>query len=325
MNARPRVFVTRELPGDITPLRAAADVEVWPGADPPPADTLRAAASKATALITLITDRIDAELLDQAPGLRVVSNLAVGYDNIDVGACTEHGVLVCNTPGVLTETVADLTFALMLAFARRIPEGERVVREGRWPVWHPSFLLGRDVHDATLGIVGLGAIGIAVARRARGFGMTVLYTSRNRKPEAERDLGLHWRELPGLLAESDWVSLSVALTEATKGLIGARELALMKPTGVLVNTARGGIVNQEALLQALRDHRIGGAALDVFAVEPIAHNDPLLGLDNVLVAPHVGSATVATRARMTALAVANVLAVFRGEKPPCCVNPDVLS
>jgi glyoxylate reductase len=275
-------------------------------------------------LITLITDRVDAELLDQAPTLRVVSNLAVGYDNIDVAACTAHGVAVCNTPGVLTETVADLAFALMLGFARRIPEGERVVRDGRWPVWHPSFLLGRDLHGANLGIVGLGAIGQAIARRARGFGMTVLYTSRHRKPEAERELDVQWRELPELLRESDYVSLSVAFTPETKGLIGVQEFEFMKPTAVLVNTARGGIVDQDALVEALRGHRIGGAALDVFAVEPIPANDPLLQLDNVLVAPHVGSATVATRARMTALAVENVVAVLRSQKPPCCVNPEVI-
>jgi glyoxylate reductase len=322
--SRPRVFVTRELPGDLAPLRAEADVKVWPGSDPPPAEALRREAAKSHALLTLITDRIDAALLDQAPDLRVVSNLAVGYDNIDVTACTEHGVLVCNTPGVLTETVADLTFALMLAFARRIPEGERVVREGRWPVWHPSFLLGRDVHGATLGIVGLDAIGLAVAKRARGFGMTILYTSRHRKPDAERELGVQWRELPELLRESDYVSLNVALTPETKGLIGTKELAAMKPTGILVNTARGGVIDQDALVKALRERRIGGAALDVFAVEPIPAGDPLLQLDNVLVAPHVGSASVATRARMTALAVDNILAVLRGEEPPCCVNPEAL-
>jgi glyoxylate reductase len=223
--------------------------------------------------------------------------MAVGYDNIDVAAATERGILVTNTPGVLTETTADLAFALILGFARRLVEGERVVREGRWPLWRPTFFLGRDVHGATLGIVGLGAIGLAVARRARGFGMKVLYASRTRKPDAERELGLEWRSLEELLEQSDYVSLHIALTPETRGIIGREQFARMQPTAVLVNTARGGVVDQDALVEALQERRIGGAALDVFAVEPIAPDDPLLALDNVLVAPHIGSATIETRTR----------------------------
>ncbi|HLF72052.1 MAG TPA: D-glycerate dehydrogenase [Dehalococcoidia bacterium] len=311
-------------PDSVERLRASADVAVWPGSDPPPYETLRDEASRSQALFTTITERIDAALLDASPGLRIVSQLAVGYDNIDVPACTAHGVLVTNTPGVLTESVADLTFALILGWARRMPEGERILREGRWPVWHPSFHLGRDVHGATLGIIGLGAIGIAAARRAKGFGMRVLYTSRERKPAAEAELGAEQRSLEDLLRESDYVSIHCALTPETRGLIGAKELALMKPTGVIVNTARGGIIDQDALVEALRERRIGGAALDVFAVEPIPTDDPLLRLDNVVVSPHIGSATVETRRRMTDLAVRNIEAFFRGERPECCVNPEVL-
>jgi glyoxylate reductase len=320
-----RVYVTRALPGEgIDRLRAVADVEVWPGEDPPPREVLRGEAAKADALLTLLTDRVDGDLLDAAPGVRIVSNMAVGYDNIDVPAATARRVLVTNTPGVLTETVADLTFALILAFARRLVEGERVVREGRWPPWRPAFLLGRDVWGTTLGIVGLGAIGLAVARRARGFGMRVLYASRSRKPEPEAELGIEWRELDELLRESDYVSLHMALTPETRRMIGARELGLMKRDAVLVNTARGGVVDEEALIEALAQKRIGGAALDVFAVEPLAADSPLLRFDNVLVQPHVGSATIATRTRMADLAVDNLLAFLRGERPPCCVNPEVL-
>jgi glyoxylate reductase len=317
------VFVTRELPGGgIERLREAVEVEVWPGEAPPPLAALHAMASRADGLLTMLTDRVDAALLDEAPSVRIVSNMAVGVDNIDVAAATARGVVVTNTPGVLTETVADLTFGLMLGFARRLPEGERVIREGRWPPWSPAFMLGRDVHGKTLGIVGLGAIGQAVVRRARGFGMRVLYWSRERKQQVESELGVEWRSLEALLAESDYVSLHVALAAETRGMIGRDELSKMKRDGVLINTARGGVVDQAALTEALREQRIGGAALDVFAVEPMGPDDPLLALDNVVVAPHVGSATIETRTKMADLAVENLLAFFRGERPPCCVNWD---
>jgi len=320
-----RVYVTRRMPGGaIDRLREHAEVEVWPGEDPPPYDELCKQASVADGIIAMITDRIDAGLIAASPKLRVVSNMAVGYDHVDIAAATARRILVTNTPGVLTETVADLTFALMLAFARRLPEGERVVREGRWPAWRPAFLLGRDVYGTTLGIVGLGAIGLAMARRARGFGMKVLYASRSRKPEAEAELGLQWRDLDTLLRESDYVSLHAALTPETRRMIGREQLALMGPQAVLVNTGRGALVDQGALVEALREKRIGGAALDVFETEPIAPGDPLLALDNVLVAPHMGSGTVATRSRMADLAVENVIAFFEGRRPPCCVNPEVL-
>jgi glyoxylate reductase len=323
---KPRVFVTRRLPGTAVDerLRAAAEVEVWPGDDPPPAHSLLEAAARSDGILTLITDRIDGPFLDAAPSLRVISQMAVGYDNIDVEAATERGVLVTNTPGVLTEAVADLTFALLLAYARRLPEADRAVRGGGWGLWSPTFLLGRDLHGKTLGILGLGAIGLAVARRARGFGMDVVYNSRRRKPEAEAELGLAWRGQDELLRQSHFVSLHAALTPETRGMIGSAELALMRPDAVLINTARGGIVDQPALVEALRQQRIGGAALDVFAEEPIPPTDPLLSLDNVVVAPHVGSGTVETRSRMTALAVDNLLAFFAGGAPPTPVNASVL-
>lgn len=320
---KPRVFVTRRLVGDgLERMARDASVEIWQDADPPPAAALLAAGQRSDAILTTIADRIDAAFLDAAPSVRAVSQLAVGYDNIDIEAASARGVIVCNTPGVLTDATADLAFALMLAHSRRLFDGDRALRDGLWGEWSPTFMLSRDLHAKTLGIIGLGAIGTAIAERARGFKMPLLYWSRHRKPDAEAELGIQWRELAGLLAEADIVSISLALSEETRGLIGEREIALMKPDSVIVNTARGPIIDQEALYRALKEHRIGGAALDVFAEEPLPTDHPLLALDNVVVSPHVGSATVETRTRMTDLAVDNLLAFFRGERPPASVNGD---
>jgi len=320
---RPYVFVTRELPGDaVERLRSAAEVEVWPGQEPPPREELLRRAARADALLTLLTDRVDAALLDAAPRLRIVSNMAVGYDNIDVAAATARGVLVTNTPGVLTETTADLAFALLLASARRVVEGDRLARSGGWPTWHPSFLLGHDVYGATLGIIGLGAIGSAVARRARGFAMRLLYCGKRRQEELGAELGARFVPLDTLLQESDFVTLHVPLTAETRHLIGRRELGLMKPDAILINTSRGGVVDQRALCEALRSRCIAGAGLDVAEVEPVPAGDPLLELYNLTLTPHVGSASIATRRRMADMASDAILAVLRGQKPANLVNPE---
>jgi glyoxylate reductase len=273
-------------------------------------------------ILTLLTDRVDAELLQRAgPRLRVVSNYAVGYDNVDLAACAARDVAVGNTPGVLTETTADLAFSLLAAAARRVAEGDRYVRAGRWRTWGPLLLLGPDIHGATLGIIGFGRIGRAMARRAAGFGMVVHYWSRSRLPaDEEARLGVEWRGLEDLLATSDFVSIHASLNEASRLLIDARALARMKPTAILVNTARGPIVDQAALADALRDGRLAGAALDVTDPEPIAPDDPLLSLERCLVVPHIGSASPSTRGRMAEMAAANLLAGVRGEPLPNAVG-----
>ena len=324
--SKPSIFVTRALPGDPTPrLREVANVIVWPHDEPPPHDELVRRAADSDALLTMLTDPIDAAVLDAGRRLRLVAQMAVGYDNVDVAAATECGILVTNTPGVLTETTADLAFALLLAAARRVVEGDRLTRTGGWKSWHPSFLLGQDVHGATLGIVGLGQIGLAVARRARGFDMRILYHDRTRHPQAEAELGAEYVSLDRLLGESDFVSLHVPLASQTRHLIGQRELSLMKPSAVLVNAARGAVVDQQALCAALKERRIAAAGLDVAEIEPIPVDDPLLTLDNVVVTPHIGSASVATRARMAEMAVESVLQALRGELPSNCVNAEAFS
>ena len=323
---RPRVFVARRLPEEgLEPIRAACDAAIWEDELPPPRDELLRAVAGCDGILTLLTDRVDAELLDRAgPQLRVVSNYAVGFDNISVADATARGIPVGNTPGVLTETTADLAFALLMAAARRLPEGDRYVRAGRWRTWGPLLLLGSDVHGATLGVVGFGRIGQAMARRARGFGMTVLYHDVVRQPpELEAELGASFKPLGELFAQSDFVSLHVNLTPETRHLVNRERLRLMKPTAVLVNTARGPVVDQRALYEALRDGVIAAAALDVTDPEPIAPDDPLLSLDSCLVVPHIASASRATRGRMAEMAAANLLAGVRGERLPTCVNPEV--
>jgi glyoxylate reductase len=325
MTGRPTVYVTRELPGDaIERLRRAAAVRVWPEELPPPRDVLLREAAGADGLIALLTDRIDGEFLDAAPRLRIVSNVAVGFDNIDVAEATRRGVLVANTPGILTETTADFAFALLMAAARRVVEADRYTRQGKWKTWGPQVLLGQDIHSACLGIVGLGAIGLEVAKRARGFGMRILYFDHRRRPREERRYGLVPSELDQLLREADFVSLHIPLASETHHLIGERELSLMKPTAILVNTARGPVVDQAALYRVLKDRRIAAAALDVTETEPIPMDDPLLTLENVIIAPHIASASVRTRTRMAATAVDNLLAALRGEEPPNCVNRTAL-
>ncbi len=321
---KPKVYVTRLVPQDgIDRLQQECEVEVWEEARPVPRDVLLEKVSDIEGLYCLLTDQVDGELLDAAPNLRVVSNMAVGYDNVDVDACTARGIPVGNTPGVLTDTTADLAFALLMAAARRIVEGVDYVRAGKWKTWGPKLLMGQDVHGATLGIIGMGRIGQAVARRALGFDMRVLYHDPH-TAEEELDMKASSVELDTLLTASDFVTLHVPLTEETYHLIGRQELRQMKPTSVLVNTSRGGVVNPEALYDALQSGEIAYAALDVTEPEPILADDPLLELTNCIVVPHIGSASVATRTKIATMAAENLIAGLHGESMPHCVNPEAL-
>ena len=304
-------------------LREQCEVDLWAEDRPIPRDVLLEKVRDIEGLYSLLTERVDDELLDAAPKLRVVSNMAVGYDNIDVPACTRRGIPIGHTPGVLTETTADLAFALLLAAARRLSEAERYVRAGQWTTWGPLLFLGPDVHGATLGIVGMGRIGVAMARRALGFGMRVLYYDTLPHPELETMAGVRAVDLDTLLTQSDFITVHVPLTETTRHMFSTEQFKRMKPTAVLVNSARGPIIDQAALYQALRDGEIGYAALDVTDPEPIHMDDPLLTLDNCLIVPHIGSASVATRTRMATMAAENLLAGLRGDRLPHCVNRDV--
>lgn len=312
-----RVLVTRRIPEEALEIvRSVAEMEVWEEDFPIPPATLRERITGLDGLLCMLTDRIDGDLLDCAPSLRVVSQMAVGYDNIDVPACKSRGVLVGNTPGVLTETTADLTFGLILATSRRMIESEQFLRRGEWKTWGPLLLVGQDVHHATIGIVGMGRIGYEVARRAAGFQMRILYTGNRNHEEAERNFGAERVSLETLLKESDFVSLHTPLNAQTRYLIGAEQLALMKPNAFLINTARGGVIDTEALLEALQNHRIAGAGLDVFEKEPLAMDSPLLNLDNVVLLPHIGSSTLATRTNMAILAARNLVAGVQGKPLP---------
>jgi glyoxylate reductase len=324
MASKPRIFVTRHLPGGaLDRLRSVASVDLWTDEMPPPRDVLLERGRNADGLISLLTDRIDRELLDACPGLVAVANYAVGFDNIDVPACTAAGVFASNTPGVLTNTTADFAFALLMAGARRVAEGDRFTRAAKWKTWGPELLLGTDVYRGTLGLIGVGQIGAAVARRARGFEMRILYHDAMPRPDLEQELGLLPTAIEALLREADFVSLHVPLTPQTHHLIGDRELGMMKETAVLVNTSRGPVVDGEALYRALKSGRPAAAALDVTEAEPISPDDPLLSLENVTVAPHIASGSSVTRARMAEMAVENVLAGLAGQTPTNCLNPEV--
>ncbi|EMT50248.1 glycerate dehydrogenase [Brevibacillus borstelensis AK1] len=276
---------------------------------------------RADGLMIYSRHKINASVLEKAPRLRVVSNIAVGYDNLDLPALTARGILATNTPDVLTETTADLTFALLMAAARRVPEADRFVKNGQWNEWLPSLMLGKDVHGATIGIVGMGRIGEAVARRAKGFDMNILYFNRSRKPEAEKALGVQFTSLDDLLSRSDYVVVMTPLTPETEGLIGERELALMKSDAILINTSRGCVVDEQALIRSLTERRIGGAGLDVFQMEPTPKDNPLLSLPHVVTLPHIGSATRETREKMALKAARNMLAGLFGERPENLLNP----
>jgi len=319
------IFVTRKLPEEaLTILKSVGKLDLWDRDEVMPRPALLRQLATTDALLSMVTERIDDELLGYAPRLQIVANMAVGYDNVEVAALTKRRIVLTNTPGVLTETTADLAFALLLAIARRLGEGERIVREGRWGTWSPFSFLGRDVHHATLGIIGLGRIGAAVARRAKGFDMRILYANRGRNLEAEENLGCIRVELPTLLGEADFVMVLTPLTVETRGMLSTPQFQQMKRTACLINAARGPIVDQQALYLALRDGLIAGAALDVTDPEPLPKTDPLLTLDNCLVVPHIGSASIATRTRMATLAAENIAAFLSGQRPPTPVNPEVL-
>jgi D-3-phosphoglycerate dehydrogenase len=317
---RKKVLITRQLPGDaVEKLKEECDLLCDPPSDQMPRNQLLELIPEADALICLLSETIDREVISRAPKLKVISNYAVGYNNVDVAFATERKIYVTNTPDVLTEATADLAWALLLAAARRVVEGDEMVRQNRFTGWAPDLLLGLDVAYKTLGVVGLGRIGLAVARRAKGFGMRVLYWSKNRKEQWEEQFGLEYQPLDTLLQTADFVSLNVALTPETHHLIGEKEFSLMKNTAILVNTARGPVVDEAALAAALREKKIWAAGLDVYENEPEVHPD-LLKLDNVILAPHVGSGTIDTRAKMAEMVVSNVLMALKGQRPTNAIN-----
>jgi len=301
-----KVFITRTFPfAALERLQAEHDVDVWDDNAPPPREVLLERSADADALLTIITEKVDAELFDAAPSVKAVANLAVGTDNIDLDEAARRGIAIGNTPGVLTDATADIAFALLLGIARRINEGERQVRNGEWVPWYPTHMVGGDTADTTLGIVGWGRIGQAMARRGEGFGMHVIHSSRSSGVSLDE-----------LLAQSDYVSLHTPLTPETRHLMGAEQFKRMKKTAYLINTARGGVVDQVALREALEAGEIAGAGLDVTEPEPLPKDDPLLTAPNLLVVPHVGSATFRTRSRMADMAVDNLLAALAGKDMP---------
>ncbi|MHA1929317.1 MAG: 2-hydroxyacid dehydrogenase [Candidatus Thorarchaeota archaeon] len=324
-----QVFVTRKIPGKgIDLLQERCDVDVWENESPPSPQQIIDRAKNSDGLITLLSDKIDRSVINALPKLRVIAQYAVGYDNIDVLAATERSVVVTNTPGVLTETTADLTWSLIMSVSRRIPEADQYVRKGHWQVaWGPEMLLGVDVFGATLGIIGLGRIGAAVAKRAIGFDMKVLYHTRSESDftkEVEKEFNLLRTDLEALLAESDIVTIHVPLTPETNRMIGKEELYLMKEGSIFINTSRGAVVDENALYNALKNGHLRGAGLDVFSEEPTPYQNPLLELSNIVVGPHIGSASISTRNKMGEMCTENVIAVFTGDRPPNVVNPEVL-
>ena len=325
---KPKVFITRAIPENgIERLRKHFEVEVWENEGEIPREVLLEKVRDVDALVSMLSEKINGELFDAAPRLRIVANYAVGYDNVDVEEATRRGIYVTNTPDVLTNATADFAWTLLLAAARRLVEADSFVRSGEWKrkgvAWHPLMLLGRDVYGRTIGVIGFGRIGQAIARRARGFGMRILYNARSRKPEAEKELGAEFRPLDELLRESDFVVLAVPLTKETYHMINEERLKLMKPTAILVNIARGKVVDTEALVKALREGWIAGAGLDVFEEEPYYHEE-LFRLKNVVLAPHIGSATHGAREGMAELVARNLIAFKNGEVPPTLVNREVV-
>ncbi|MCP6761386.1 MAG: D-glycerate dehydrogenase [Fischerella sp. CENA71] len=319
-----KVFITRRLPTQLHRLEEVANVEVWPERQAPPYEVLLEKAKEIDGLLCLLTDQIDQQLIEVSKSLKVISQMAVGFDNIDILTATARRIPVGNTPGVLTDATADLTWALLMAAARRVVEADRFVRSHLWQTWEPDLLLGPDIAGATLGIVGFGRIGQAVARRAKGFNMRIIYTSKHKcKPELEQSLGVEFANFVSLLQTSDFVTIHTPLSAETYHLFGEAEFALMKQSAILINTARGAIVDPDALYQALRTGEIAGAAIDVTEPEPIPTDSPLLTVDNLIIIPHIGSASRPTREKMANMAIDNLIAGLRGERLPNCVNPEV--
>jgi len=316
------IYITRKLPGEIVDkLSSQFHVKMWSEENVPvPRDVLLKEIEEVDGLICLLTEKIDEEVLNKAKQLQVISNIAVGYNNIDIQTATEKGMIVTNTPGVLTETTADLTFALLMAAARRVVEGSEYLRSGEWGSWSLMQMTGQDIYGATLGIIGLGRIGEALVKRAQGFDMNVLYHNRTRKLDKEEQLGIHYREMKDLLQQSDFVCLLLPYSPEVHHLIGKEELSLMKKDAILINTARGGIVDEEALYHSLKNGEIWGAGLDVFEQEPVPMDYLLLSLPNVVTLPHIGSASVKTRMKMAHLAADNMLSVLTGGQALTPVN-----
>lgn len=316
------VFATRKLPEEIVEkLKQYVEYNEWHSAEQPMTkEQLLEAVKKADGVISVLSDPLDKEVLDAAPNLKVISQLAVGFNNIDVQEATKRSVRVTNTPDVLTNATADLTFALLLAASRKLSAASAEVREGKWQSWSLLQLAGKELSGSTIGILGFGRIGQAVARRAKGFDMNVIYWNRSKKPEAEQAIGATYHELEEVLKQADFLVIMLPFAPELKYLIGAEELALMKEDAILVNTARGGLVDEAALYEALKNNKLGAAGLDVFEQEPVPTNHPLLSLPNVEVAPHIGSSTVATRMEMADLTVRNLLAVLDGKEPETPVN-----
>ena len=322
---QPKIYITRRIPeSGIKLLQESCDVEIWDSDDVVPRDVFLKAISDKDAVLCLLTDKVDAETMDVAKNVKIFANMAVGFDNIDVEECTKRGVMASNTPGVLTGTTADFAFTLLMSAARRIREGHEFVQAGKWETWGPLLLMGQDIHHATLGLIGLGRIGTEMARRGQGFSMRVLYNDVVRREDLEQELGLEYADFDTVLQESDFVSMHVPYMPATHHLISTEQLAMMKQSAVLINTARGPIVDPQALYTALKSGEIWAAGLDVTDPEPIPMDDPLLTLDNCLIAPHIASASFNTRSDMSELAANNILAALSGERPPTILNPDVL-
>ncbi|MBW0257586.1 D-glycerate dehydrogenase [Bacillus safensis] len=312
---KPYVYITRKLDeASLTPLKEVAHVEMWPSEDEPcPREELETQSAKADALLTMLSDQIDEPLLSKAPNIKVVANLAVGYDNIDLEAAKKHGITVCHTPDVLTESTADLAFALLMASARRIVEASDWIKDGNWTGWGPLLLAGADVHHKTLGIVGMGSIGTALAKRAKGFNMNVLYHNRSRKPEAEAQLGVTYAAFEELLKQSDFIVCLTPLTPETKDMFNEKAFDLMKNSAYFINVSRGQTVDEDALYEAVTTGKIAGAGLDVFREEPVSPSHPLTTLRNVTVLPHIGSASVETRKTMMRLCAENIALVLQDE------------